>query len=123
MQPLNSSHAKYLRGLSHGVKPVVFIGQRGLTPAVVDSIHQALSAHELIKIKFVDQKEKRLKQECAAQIERLTASRMAGMVGHTAVFYRPHPDPEKRKIALPRGAGPQGGLTRPQARSPQRRRH
>jgi RNA-binding protein len=42
-----------------------------------------------------------VKAACASEIEQKTASRLAGLIGHTAIFYRPHPDPEKRKIILP----------------------
>ena len=44
MQPLTSSQAKHLRGLAHGLKPVVFVGHKGLTPAVLDSVREALDA-------------------------------------------------------------------------------
>ncbi len=101
MQSLTGSQAKYLRGLAHGLKPVVYVGQKGITSALLDSVHEALSAHELIKLKFVDLKDRRMKAEFAAEIERRTASRLAGLIGHVAILYRPHPDPEKRKITLP----------------------
>jgi RNA-binding protein len=102
MQQLTSSQAKYLRGLAHGLKPVVFVGQRGISSSVLETIHAALDTHELIKVKFVDFKDRRLKAACAAEIEQKTGSRLAGVIGHMAIFYRHPPDPEKRKITLPR---------------------
>ena len=101
MQPLTSFQAKYLRGLAHSLKPVVFVGQKGITPSLLNSIQEALNAHELIKVKFVDFKDRRMKAECAAEIERQTGGCMAGLIGHTAIFYRPNPDREKRKIVIP----------------------
>jgi RNA-binding protein len=68
---------------------------------LLDSIEEALNAHELIKIKFVDFKDRRLKAECLAEIEQRTDSCRAGMIGHTAVLYRPHPIQEKRRIVIP----------------------
>jgi RNA-binding protein len=101
MQALTSFQAKYLRGLAHGLKPVVFVGQKGITPSLLDAIQEALNAHELIKAKFVDFKDRRMKAELVTQIEQQTGSCVAGQIGHTAIFYRPHPDREKRKIVIP----------------------
>jgi len=83
------------------MKPVVFIGQSGLTQGVMQAVDEALETHELIKIKFNDFKEKDQKIEIIADIEAQTGSEMAGMIGHMAIFYRMNPDPEKRKITVP----------------------
>lgn len=112
MQPLTSSQAKYLRGLAHGLNPVVFVGHKGVTPAVLDSVREALGVHELIKLKFIDFKERHLKTGMAAEIEAQTDSHLAGLIGHTAIFYRRHPDAEKRRIALPGSPRPPAAPTR-----------
>jgi RNA-binding protein len=101
MQALTSFQAKYLRGLAHGLKQVVFVGQKGITPSLLNSIQEALNAHELIKVKFLDFKDRRMKAECAAEIGRQTGGCIAGLIGHTAIFYRSHLDREKRKIVIP----------------------
>jgi RNA-binding protein len=59
MKPLTSSQAKFLRGLAHNLKPVVFIGQKGITTALLESIREALAVHELIKVRFIDSPDKR----------------------------------------------------------------
>lgn len=92
---------KYLRGLAHGMKPVVFIGQKGITERLNRSINDALTAHELIKVKYIDFKDKEDKTELARIIEKSHDCEMVGMIGHTAIFYRQHPEEEKRRIALP----------------------
>ncbi len=101
MSELKGFQKKYLRGLAHGLKPVVFVGKNGVAASVVDSVDEALLRHELIKVKFVDFKEKAIKKTMAESIETLANCEMAGMIGHMAIFYRRHPDPEKRKITLP----------------------
>ena len=98
---LKGCQKKYLRGLAHKTKPVVFIGQKGITEGLNRSIDDALTAHELIKIKYIDFKEKEKKTEIAEIIEKTHGCEMAGMIGHTAIFYREHPDAEERKIAVP----------------------
>ena len=80
---------------------MVFIGQKGLTDNLIGSIHDALNTHELIKVKFIEFKEKRQIVDMAANIEAEASCRLVGMIGHIAIFYRQHPDPEKRKVQLP----------------------
>jgi RNA-binding protein len=111
MQPLTSSQAKYLRGLAHGLQPLVFVGHKGVTPAVLDAVREALDAHELIKLKFIDFKDRHLKAGMAAEVEATTDSRLAGLIGHIAIFYRRHPDPEKRHVSLPGNPRPSAAST------------
>jgi len=101
MKALTSSQMKYLRGLAHGLKPVVLIGQQGLTDAVVQAAESALAHHELIKVKFNDIKDKSQKKAHAASLEKATRSCLVGMIGHVAILFRHHKDPDKRKIILP----------------------
>ncbi len=105
MKNLEGFQRKYLRGVAHGLKPVVFIGQKGLTPEVLSSTEKALLRHELIKLKFNDFKEKDEKAEISGRIEKETGAENVGMIGHTVVFYRQQEDPEKRKISLPQRDG------------------
>ena len=101
MKKLSGQHAKYLRGLAHGLKPIVFVGQKGVTDAVIASAEQAFERHELIKVKFIDFKEKEQKRAIAAAIETATGGLLAGIIGHVATFYRPHRNPDKRRVVLP----------------------
>lgn len=101
MTDVTGYQKKFLRGLAHGLKPVVFVGQKGLTAALVREVDGALKTHELIKVKFIDYKEKDQKEEIAAALVEASGATLAGMIGHMAIFYRQHPDPEKRKIRLP----------------------
>ena len=101
MVPLTSSQKKYLRGRAHRLKPVVLIGQNGVTDAVVQSIDAALNRHELIKVKFNDVKDKTLKKTYSTELENATGSWLVGMIGHVAIFFRRQKDPQKRLINLP----------------------
>jgi RNA-binding protein len=80
---------------------VVFVGQKGLTATLGSAIDEALEAHELIKIKFVEFKEKDHKAAIAARIEADSGAVLVGLIGHTAIFYRAQKDPQKRRIKLP----------------------
>ena len=101
MEALEGFQKKYLKGRAHGLKPVIYVGQKGLTDNVLESIHGALNAHELIKVKFIEFKEKKQKAGINDTIEAQARCQLVGMIGHVAIFYRQHPDPEKRKIKLP----------------------
>ena len=101
MVNLSSSQRKYLRGVAHGLKPVVLIGQKGLTTSVVDALDEALMAHELVKAKFIDDKDKAFKTQAIEKLTKATESELVGLIGHTAIFFRPHPDPDKRRITIP----------------------
>jgi RNA-binding protein len=101
MEILKGYQKKFLKGLAHGLKPVVFIGQKGLSGGLIGSIHDALDTHELIKVKFIEFKEKQQKAGMVEVIEAETGCRLVGIIGHTAIFYRQHTDLEKRKIQLP----------------------
>jgi RNA-binding protein len=101
MKRLEGFQRKYLRGLAHGLKPVILIGQKGLTPELVKSVEQALQNHELIKVKFNDFKEKGQKEEISKNLEKQTGSQLVGSMGHVYIFYRQQKDSEKRWIKLP----------------------
>ena len=99
MSTLNSSQRKYLRSQAHHLDPVVIIGKKGVTDDVIQSIDIAIAARELIKIRFNDFKEE--KKTITEEIAERTNSEVAGIIGHIAILYREHEDPEKRKYDLP----------------------
>jgi RNA-binding protein len=49
---LTKAQEKVLRALAHGRKPIIWIGQHGLTVNMLAEIEAALNHHELIKIKL-----------------------------------------------------------------------
>jgi RNA-binding protein len=101
MMKLQGFQKRYLRGLAHDLKPIVLIGKEGIQDGAVRAIDAGLSQHELIKIKFNDFKEKEQKAGLTEQLILKTGSALIGMIGHTAILFRPQMDPEKRRIQLP----------------------
>ncbi len=99
MEQLKGSQRKYLRGEAHHLRPLVLIGRNGINKQVIGSVDLALKDHELIKIKFGEFKEAR--KEISAKIAQATKSEVVGIIGNIAIFYRRHPEPEKRKIKIP----------------------
>lgn len=93
---LKGSQRTRLRGLAHSYRPAVQIGKGGLTESVLAAIDDALTAGELIKVQVFAARDER--RQITATIEERLACECAGSVGRMAIFYRQHPDPEKRRI-------------------------
>lgn len=104
MLELKGFQKKYLRALAHHLKPTVLIGQQGVTPALLLFIEESLHAHELIKIKFNDFKEKGQKEPLVDEIVQKTGAHFADCIGHILILYRPCKTTEKRKIRIPKTA-------------------
>ncbi len=101
MDRLKGFQKRFLRGVAHSLKPVVFVGQKGFSPTLIDAMNEALDRHELVKVKFIEFKEKEQKLALVRQIETAASCEMVAVVGHMATFFRRHSDPQKRKIKLP----------------------
>ena len=99
MGELKGSQRRYLRGVAHSYKPLVQIGKEGLSESVLDAIDTALEAHELIKVKIAAERDQR--EQFVPVIEERLICECVGTIGRMAILYREHPDPEKRKIAVP----------------------
>jgi len=95
---VNDKQKRYLRGLAHPLKPVVMLGNKGLTETVQAEIDNALSRHELIKVK-VSGAEKTERLVILNNIAETNNADLVMSVGHVAAFYRPAKEPV---IKLPR---------------------
>ena len=98
MENLTTTQRKHLRSLAHHLKPVITIGVKGLTDAVVEETQRALEHHQLMKIKVVsDNREQRnaLILDLCSRIE----ATLVAKIGMTATLYRP--DPDEPRITLP----------------------
>jgi RNA-binding protein len=94
---LDGAQRRHLRSLAHPLKPIVFVGEGGVSPAVLTALDEALTAHELVKVRL---RQPSNKKEAAARLADASGSALCGVVGHTVVLYRP--DPTEPKIELPR---------------------
>ena len=84
---LASPFKKELKGRAHSLRPVVIIGQKGLTPAVLGSIDEALTAHQLIKVRLPTSE----KQEHVLRISQIAEALRAdvvGTIGRVLILYR-----------------------------------
>lgn len=96
---LTSKQRAHLRALAHDKKPVILLGHKGVTEAVVKETAGALRAHELIKVRLGEGDGG--KAEAAALVEG-TSAELIAITGRVAILYKQHPNAEQRKITLPK---------------------
>ena len=84
---LTGAQRRTLRGLGHGLKPVVQIGKHGITDGLVQATSQALATHELIKLSVGGESPIDRKAAPKALAAR-TGSHVAQIIGRTALLYR-----------------------------------
>jgi RNA-binding protein len=81
---------RWLKKQVHHLKPVVSLGQAGLTEAVLAEIELALDHHELIKVKIAAGG-RGLRDEFIAAIASRTQADLIDRIGNTAAFFRANP--------------------------------
>lgn len=95
---LTTKQKQYLKGLAHSLKPVVLLGQHGLTEGVLAEIDGALAHHELIKVK-VAAEDRETRQLIVDAIVRETKAAQVQLMGNTLTLFR---QAEESRITLPR---------------------
>lgn len=96
---LSEAQKKFLRGLGHQLKPVVMVGEAGLSENVRAEFETAITHHELIKVS-VRAGDRRARDAIIANLCDDDATAMVQKIGNMALFYRENPEKTK-KIRLP----------------------
>jgi RNA-binding protein len=93
---ITEQQRRSLKKLVHHLKPVIIIGQHGLSAGVLGEIELALDTHELIKIKLNsgdrDTRKTMIEEICAK-----SGADFVHSIGHIAAIYRRHPKKPKIK--------------------------
>jgi len=103
MTPLDAIRRKQLKARAHALHPILQLGDKGLTDAVVAEIGRALGAHELIKIRAASLNREEREVALASICERTDAQPIQH-IGKILVLYRQKPRPEAPKGPRPRRA-------------------
>ncbi len=90
MEPLSPIERKKLKARAHALNPMVHLGGKGLTDAVISEIGRALDAHELIKVRAGGMERKERETALTEICERLDA-RPVQHIGKVLVVYRKKP--------------------------------
>src|SRR4051812_49120814 len=83
---LTNAELNELKARGQRLHPILKIGHAGVSDAFLRSLDEALTQHELVKIKFSDFKEQ--KKQLVPEIGRRTNSELIMRVGNVAVYFR-----------------------------------
>lgn len=97
--PVTERQRRHLKGLAHHLKPVVIVGQAGVSQAVLDELGTSLDNHELIKVK-VNAGDREERQRMIGQITEHTQAQLIDSIGHVIVLFRANPK-KKQPMSLP----------------------
>jgi RNA-binding protein len=100
MPALTGKQRRHLRSLGHHLDPVVQLGKQGLTEAAIGAIDEALSQHELVKVRLGTECPEG-RDEVAERLAPAVKGEVAQVLGRTVLVYRRHP--KEAKIQLPEG--------------------
>lgn len=97
-QKLTGKQNRFLRGLGHHLSPVVMVGKDAVSEGLIASVDEALTQHELIKVKLLDGclVDRR---DVAETLATQTESAVAQVLGRTILLFR---SSEKALITLPK---------------------
>jgi RNA-binding protein len=98
-QAITAAQKRYLRGLAHPLKPILQVGGKGVTDALVAELDVALERHELLKAK-VAAEDRDTRDAWIAELAQRSGAALVQRVGHTVTLYRA--SQEKPQIVLPR---------------------
>lgn len=94
---LSESQKKYLRGRGHDLKPLILVGDAGLSKSLLTEYESTLKHHELIKVK-VRGADRETRDEMINKLCIDHGASLIQRVGNVALLYRANPQkkPEKR---------------------------
>lgn len=92
---LDQAKIKQLRGIGHKLKPIVTIGDNGVSDNVLNELNRALDDHELIKVKFALE-ERETRRELIDDMLAKTGGELVQVIGKIALLYRPVKKPNKK---------------------------
>lgn len=91
---LKSYQRAFLRSHAQQLDPVVYVGKDGFTENVAKALDVALTCHELVKVRFGNNKDEI--KEISSKLEEATNSTIVAITGFTTVFFRQDSKSEDR---------------------------
>ena len=95
---LSESQKKHLRRLGHELKPVVLVGERGLSASLLEELDSRLAHHELIKVR-VRAGDRGERDAIIGEMCSRGRAELVQRVGNMALVYRRNDD--EPRILLP----------------------
>ncbi|PIE43163.1 MAG: ribosome assembly RNA-binding protein YhbY [Gammaproteobacteria bacterium] len=96
---LSSDKIKQYRAIAHNLKPVLLIGDRGVSEALVTELNRALHDHELIKVK-INLGDRDGRKQIFDDIFAQSGAELIQSIGKTIVLFKKadKPDPKLSNI-------------------------
>jgi RNA-binding protein len=84
---LSSEQRREYRAIAHNLKPVIIVGDKGLTENLQEELERALNDHELIKIKIASQ-DREARQQAVTELCAGAKAEVVQTIGKIAVILR-----------------------------------
>ena len=95
---LSEPQKKFLRGLGHQLKPVITVGDAGLSDSLMKEFKSTIEHHELIKVR-VRTGDRETRDTIISDLCKKGAAELVARIGNVALIYRRND--EKPQIPLP----------------------
>jgi RNA-binding protein len=89
-----------LRSECNRLKPVIHVGQEGITPALAAALDDALRTRELVKVQLVKAAGVTARQAAETLAQRMRAE-VIQVIGRTTTLYRKNPELKRKAGATP----------------------
>lgn len=97
---LSEPQKKLLRGLGHQLKPVITIGDAGISESLLKEFRSTIDHHELIKVR-VRAADRETRDALISDLCSKESAQLVTRIGNVALVYRRNN--EKPKIPIPAG--------------------
>lgn len=97
-EKLTNNQKKYLRGIAHGLNPMIMIGANGVTESLMAELESTLAHHEILKIKIASA-DRDERKEIIQHLVKETGALLVQTIGKICVIYRQNDETE---LPLPR---------------------
>lgn len=95
---LSEAQKKHLRRLGHALKPLIMVGDAGLSESLLAEFESTLAHHELIKVR-VRVGDRAARDAIIRELCETGSATLVQRVGNMALLYRENPD--NKKIVIP----------------------
>ncbi len=95
---LTEPQKKYLRGLGHPLKPVIMVGDAGLSASLLSEFRSSIEHHELIKVR-VRSGDRKVRNTIIDDLCKTGSAQLVTRIGNVALIYERND--EKPRIRLP----------------------
>lgn len=101
---LSPEQRREYRGIAHNLKPVIIVGDKGLSEGLQEELERALNDHELIKVKIASP-DREVRQEAIAELCQSAGAELVQTIGKIAVIMRRAKKPNPKLSNLLRNKG------------------